>query len=230
MRIFSKLALATGGALVLSLGASVMVQAQDATTTTTPTPVEKSPAEQAKEARERAKLLREDAMKKVEEARKLAKETKATKLEDTKLRICKARESNVNKLMERISQRGDKHLQLVDKTLERVQKYKTDKSLTVANYEALLADAAAKKAAALAAVQAVKTGQVEFKCDGTDPKGAAAVFKELMTKQTEALKAYHASAIDLLKAVKQSQGASTPTTPTPPPATPTPATNTQGVN
>lgn len=237
MRVISKLALATGGALVLSLGATVMVQAQETTTpapTPVPAPSEKTPSERAKEARERAKQLQAEAKKRVEDARAKSKETRETRLTENKLRICKNREAGVNRLMNRMSSRGEKQAAMIDKTLERVQAYTTDKNLAVAGYDSLLADANAKKAAVLAAVEAVKNGQAEFKCDGTDPKGAASVFKELMAKQTEAIKAYRASVIALLKAVKQSQSGTAPApapapAPTPAPATP-PAANTEGDN
>ena len=235
MKLFSKFSLAIGAALVLSLGASVMVQAQETTEPApapSPAPGGRPTSERGAEARERAKQLQAEAKKRVEEARTRSKEVRETKLPENKLRICKAREAGVNRLMSRISTRGDKQSAMIDKTLERVQAYKTANNLTVPAYDSLLADATAKKAAVLAAVEAVKSGQTEFKCDGTDPKGAASVFKELMNKQTEAIKAYRASVIALLKAVKQSQAGTAPApapAPTPTPTTP-PAANTEGDN
>lgn len=226
MHTIPKLAAISLTALVAVFAATTVTQAQETVTPPAPMPAEQAPSEQAKQARERAKQLQEEAKKRVEAAKQRAEE-RSGKLADTKLRICKNRESNVNNLMDRITTRGEKQLELIDKIVERTQKYKTDKNLTVANYDTLLAAANAKKVAAQAAAEAVEAGKVAFKCDGTDPKGNAAVFKQLMQGQVEAIKAYRSSAIELLKAVKQSQASSPAPTPAPAPA---PAPNTEEEN
>lgn len=235
MRLLSRTALATGSALVLMLTAVPLANAQDGTSGGSSTPVDTSTPEKAEKAKQRAEQAKQQAEQRMKDAQEKAqkmreeaqkrkeerKEDRQGKLDEKKQTICKNREKNITGLMTRLNTRGQKHLDLISAIATRAQAYKTDKNLTVEGYETLLADVAAKKTAAQAAVDAVKAAQPEFKCDGTDPKGAADVFKELMKAQNEALKAYKQSVIKLLVAVKQSQGGTKTPAPAPSPS-PTP--------
>ncbi len=107
--------------------------------------------------------------------------------------------------MTRIGDRGQKQIELVNTIATRVEAYKVDKQLTVAGYDALLAEVNARKAAAVTVVDAAKAAKVEFKCDGTDPKGAASTFKDGLKLQNEAIKAYRDAVKNMLVAVKQAQ-------------------------
>lgn len=219
MRIVSKVMLATGGALIVSAVAIPMANAQESSGDVTSTGVDSSRIEKMKQDAEKRKQAAEqrkqEALARVEKLRAEAEDRKAArqgKLEGRKLEVCKRREAKVNELMGRISARGEKYASLIATMTERVEAYKESKDLTVANYDALLAEVETKKAAAVAAVEAVKSAQAEFKCDGSDPKGSAAIFKELMKAQNEALKSYKESVVKLLVAVKQSQGDKTDAT------------------
>lgn len=149
-------------------------------------------------ARQAAKERRQELQQKVAERREGLK----TRLEATKLRSCQNREKAIGNIMTRMSDRGQKHLDLFDTISERVQKFYTDKSLSLSNYDALLADVVAKKAAAQAAIDETKSTTVSFKCDGDDPKGAAEVFKGSLKDQKEALKAYRTAVKNLIVGVK----------------------------
>lgn len=268
MRVLSRVALATGGALILSFAAVPLVNAQTAPSPTTPpatppatspTPPATNPDERVKKELEKAKERAEKEAEKAKEkatkdAERLKKEAEKASRDTSRLaEKCKAQEARIKSLMTRLNTRGQKQLDVVTTISTRVQAFKTDKNLNVPNYDALVADVAAKKVAAQAAVDALKTAQITFKCDGTDPKGSASAFQEKMKAQHAAIRAYLTSVKHLLKAVKQAVGdkhgspAPTPSpTPTTPPVTPptpttpptppsinpmpTPAPNTEGGN
>jgi hypothetical protein len=168
-----------------------------------------TPSQHREDARKHAGEIREKAegfKAKAEERQKQNKEHAGKRLEANKLRVCEKRETIINKLMVKIGDRGQKHFDLITKISDRVQAYKIDKNLTVADYDALVAAVATQKTAAQTAVDAAKSVQASFKCDGSDPVGAASTFKDAMKTRNQALKAYRDSVIDLLKAVKHSQG------------------------
>lgn len=127
------------------------------------------------------------------------------RLEGHKLKVCQQREKKVTNIMSRIGDRGQKHIDLFTKISERTQKFYADKGLSASNYDALVADVAAKKAAAQAAVDSTKSTVVEFKCDSDNPRGAAAHFKQSKADQNEALKAYKTSVKNLIVGVKSSK-------------------------
>jgi hypothetical protein len=135
----------------------------------------------------------------------------ATKLADAKLKACQNRETAINNIMGRIADRGQKQLDLFSTIATRVETFYTDKGKTLGNYDALVADVTAKKAAAQTEVDAVKASSVTFKCDGTDPKGAAASFKDGLKAEIDALKAYKTSVKNLIVGVKSVQGSTTST-------------------
>lgn len=135
----------------------------------------------------------------------------ATKLADAKLKACQNREKAINNIMGRISDRGQKQLDLFSSIATKTETFYTDKGKTLSNYDALVADVTAKKAAAQTEVDAVKAGSVTFACDGTDPKGAVASFKETLKGEIEALKAYKTAVKNLIVGVKSVQGTTSST-------------------
>lgn len=217
MRMISRLALATGGALLLSLlvvpQAQAVSDAEAADSTSsqsgTTSETERKTREQLKaeaekrmaEAKARAAEIRAKA-----EENKAKRELAAQKLDAAKQRICEKRQTVITNVMTRMNNRGQKHLDLISAVSTKVQEFKNSKNLTVENYDTLLAAVESSKATAQAAVDAVKNTQVEFKCDGTDPKGTASSFKEAVKAQNDALKAYRDAVKDLIKAVRQANG------------------------
>jgi hypothetical protein len=124
------------------------------------------------------------------------------RLADTKLKVCQLHEQIINNRMQRTAQRGARHLERMGTLAERIEVFATKSGKTVANYDALVADVSAKKTAAQAAVDKVKSDSASFKCDGSDPKGLGVAFKADVKAQAQALKDYKSSIQNLLKAVK----------------------------
>jgi iron-sulfur cluster repair protein YtfE (RIC family) len=134
------------------------------------------------------------------------REAVQTRLADAKLRSCQNREKAITNIMARLSDRGQKQVDLFSTIAERTEKFYADKGKTLANYDALVADVAAKKTAAQATVDNVKSTSVEFTCGGDNPKGVASTFKDNLKTEIGALKAYKASVKNLIVGVKSVQG------------------------
>ncbi len=138
-----------------------------------------------------------------------ASDTAGTKLPEVKLKVCQIREKSIDNIMSRIAERGQKQLDLFTTIATRVETFYTTKGKTLSNYDALVADVNAKKAAAQAAVDQVKSDKANFKCDGTDPKGAADSFKNDLKLEISALKDYRTSIKNLIVGVKSVQSTTT---------------------
>lgn len=131
-----------------------------------------------------------------------AQEAAQARLEGAKLRACENREKVVNNILDRIANRGERRLSVYSAIADRVQDFYVKKNLSLSNYEELVADVNAKKAVAQTTVDEIKADEVDFACDGSDPKGAAAGFKEDLKAEIKALHAYQQSIKDLIVAVK----------------------------
>lgn len=140
------------------------------------------------------------------------KEAARERLAGAKLKACQNRERNIVNIMTRIADRGQKQVDLFSKIADRTEAFYTNKGKTLSNYGALVAAVASTKASAQAAVQATKTAASAFTCDGTDPKGTAAAFKESLQTQHEALQAYKTAVKHLIVGVKSVQGSATSST------------------
>ncbi len=130
------------------------------------------------------------------------KEQLKERLDDAHRKLCEAREKNIQNTMSRLSNRGQKQIDLYSGIATRVENFYTAKKLSISNYDALVADVNAKKAAAQSAVEAVKSATPNFHCDKDDPKGVAGDFKAKVNARNAALKAYRESVRNLIKAVK----------------------------
>lgn len=162
----------------------------------------------------RAQEAQQNAQQRQETAQTNAtdrKEAAQTRLADAKLKACENRQKAITNIMYRLADRGQKQLDVFSTIAERTEKFYADKGKTLSNYDTLVADVNANKIVAQAAVDAVKANSITFKCDGTDPKGVAASFKEALKTEIEALKAYKTSVKNLIVGVKSVQGSTTST-------------------
>lgn len=184
-------AFALAATIVLATVVPALVNAQESETP------EKTRASQRKEAAQ-ANLAEKKAQN---EAR----------LEEKKLEICKKREANVNKKMSNIVRRAEKQLGVFTKISDRTKTFYAEKNRTLANYDALIAEVDAKKLAAESALGALKVNNVEFKCDGTDPKGAGASFRESQKTVIAAMKEYKSAVKNLIVGVKSANAENTST-------------------
>jgi hypothetical protein len=133
------------------------------------------------------------------------KQAAQAKLNEARLKACQKREKNIKNIMTRITNRGTKQLDVFTRISDRTQKFYKEKGKTLSNYDALVSDVNARKAAAAAAVEAARTAGAGFKCDGDDPKGAAGSFKESRKAQKAALKEYKTAVKKLVAGSKSAQ-------------------------
>ncbi len=124
---------------------------------------------------------------------------------EAKLKACQKRETVINNSLSRMSDRGQKQLDLFTSIATKTKAFYVAKGKTLSNYDALVAVVNAKQAAAQAAVNAIKATSVTFKCDGSDPKGVASSFKEQLKSEIAALKEYKTAVKNLIKGVKSVQ-------------------------
>ena len=135
-----------------------------------------------------------------------------TRLAATKLKVCQLREKSIDNIMSRIAERGQKHIDLFTTIATKTETFYTTKGKTLSNYDALVADVNAKKAAAQTAVDTVKADSANFKCDGTDPHGEAAAFKADLKLEISALQDYRTSVKNLIIGFKSVQGTTSSST------------------
>ena len=129
-----------------------------------------------------------------------------TRLADAKLRACQKRQTAITNIMMRIAHRGQKQLDLFSTIAERTETFYTNKGKTLSDYDALVADVAAKKAAAQTMVDTIKSTSTTFDCSGDDPKGFVNAFLESLKNEITALKDYKTSVKNLIVGVKSVQG------------------------
>lgn len=156
----------------------------------------------------------ETANTETQDKRATAEDKKAnaeTHLTTVKLKVCQNREKAITNIMARISDRGQKRVDLFSTIAERTETFYTNKGKTLSSYDSLVADVAAKKADAQTAVNTTKSAAAEFTCDSTNPKGIAATFKTDLHAQNDALKAYKTAVKNLIVGVKSVQGSTTST-------------------
>lgn len=197
------------GLLAVAVVASVLAVApltvRAETTDTTTNQTSDATMEHRETMQKEAEARREAAQAKIDEA-KTRVEAAKTRLQDAKLRACEKRQTVIANIMKRISDRGQKQIDLFSGIAERTQAFYEKKGKTLANYDALVADVDAKKTAAEKAVAMVTSQGADFKCDSDDPKGVATGFKDHHTHVIAALKAYKTSVKNLIVGVKSVQG------------------------
>ncbi len=151
--------------------------------------------EQRKEAAEKR---REDAKQELENQREDAKQ-----LGERFKKACENRRESFKNRLENMATRSEKFIGVLDKIVERVKEFKDTKGLTVANYDALIADIEAKKLVVhdLQELQKQKA-EADFSCERDAAKESVGVFGDLLHQQIDALKDYKTSVKNLIVAVK----------------------------
>ena len=180
---------------------------QSSTSTSTKTE-DNSTTRDARRAAEQATKDRRDAAEQELKDRKAAAKER---LSEDKLKICEKRQSNINDRSTKIAERAAKHLAVFDKIAERVKTFYVNKGNTLDNYDALVAEVDAKRAAAQSAVDSLSGLKSTFNCNDAEPKLAIEGFKSAMTEAQTALKEYRTAIKDLIVGVKSVNSTETKT-------------------
>ena len=165
---------------------------------------EQSQSTQAAQAQQREQQRAE-----LQSQRQERKETNEARLDAAKLQVCQRREKHIQNIMSRIADRGNRQLEVFTTISDRVQAFYVSKGNVLSNYDELVANVAAKKTAAQAAVDTVKNTDVTFKCDNPDPKAVPQAFQGNVKTMNAALKDYKTAVKDLIVGVKSVQSTTT---------------------
>lgn len=132
------------------------------------------------------------------------------RLTDAKLKACQARENAIKTRFERLNLLVTTMEEKFDAIAGRVEEYYTAKVVpggkTVANYDSLVADIAAKKAAVSTVLTKAQNDIAGFSCDEADPKAQMTTYRLDMQGVIQELKDYRTSIKDLIVAVHSVTG------------------------
>lgn len=135
-----------------------------------------------------------------EDRREVAKE----KLKDAKLRVCKDRQENVNKIMGRVVDRSQAQVERITKVADKVKAFYVKQGNVLENYDVLVAEVDAKKVVAEAAVATLEK-KPTFSCESEGPKSDIADFNSDRLKKKTAIDDYRKSVKALAAGIKSVQ-------------------------
>ncbi len=158
-------------------------------------------AQQAQQTVQQAEQHQETGQAQVQERREAAQ----GRLNEATMKACEKREKAIKNIMTHLPRRGERQLDVFTKISDRTQAFYEKKGRTLSNYDALVKEVDAKKAAAETAVGAVRNSSTTFECDGENPKGVVNSFKQSLRAQNAALKDYKTAVKNLIVGVKSVQ-------------------------
>jgi len=178
---------------VMAIGSTVSAETSDQ--------YKQRPASMLSEEQQQAVKERKAALQEKFEA---AKETRQNKLEDKRLEMCEKRQTKINGILSHGTDQSRKHLAVFQKIEERVKQFYANKSLSSEGYDAAVANADEKEAAAIAAIEA--STETTFDCANADGAKPGDAVRELMKSRHAALKEYRTAIKDLILVVKKGHG------------------------
>lgn len=148
-------------------------------------------------------LLIEKKRQELKDRLQTKREEVKEKLSDKRLMVCEKHETNINKVVQASKTRAGKVLERLQNVEKRVREYYTNKSVDVANFDALSSDIDSKEAAAVAAIEVV--GSTQFSCGDDDATNPGSVVKTAVKAEHSALKDYRDAIRELVKAIIKAQ-------------------------
>jgi hypothetical protein len=121
---------------------------------------------------------------------------------------CEARKTNLTKRMDNAVRQAQNHKAVFDKTYQRVKDFHDNKQLSVDNYDTLVANVDVAQADAAASISALQSLDVSVDCTSQTVADSVSTFQQAVKSTRDSLKAYRATIVELIKALK---GASTAT-------------------
>lgn len=128
-----------------------------------------------------------------------------------KVKVCQVHEKTIEKRFSNLSELVKKMVSKFDAISTRVQMRYTERLVpagkTINNYDDLLTDITAKKAAVDTALSSAQATSENFSCDASsDPKGQITTYREDMQSVKDALRDYRKSIRNLIVAVATASG------------------------
>lgn len=131
-----------------------------------------------------------------------AKEAKREAQKEKRQQFCERRKAKLLTTLGRISSRGERQLEFIDKVVTLVKTYYEKNNLEVEGYDALLADIAAKRPSAASAVDDLEKIDTSIDCTAEQPGKKLGVFRGGFQKKHTSMQAYRQSVKKLVLAVK----------------------------
>lgn len=129
------------------------------------------------------------------------------KLNDAKRKICDNHVKQINTVMGNMNDRRQKAFDHITKVYDAVKTFYTDKGLSSADYDNLVASVEAAKTAASSSKD-TQLAVPTINCTGDQPKADIADFKAKRTSSIDAMQTYRQSVKELIKSVKEAVKAS----------------------
>lgn len=163
----------------------------------------------AEDLKAKLKTQKDDRMANMEQARADLKE----RLSDLKKKICEKHQDRINTLISGMNKRRQNVFDRITKASDAVQAFYTEKSLSVENYDEILAKVTAAKEAAETAMSNQKEAET-LNCSSDQPRADMSVFKEVRSTSVDAMRLYRDTVKELVAAVKEAAAAAKTTTET----------------
>jgi len=127
------------------------------------------------------------------------------RLDQAKLRLCQVREKVITNRSSKMVQHANRLMTVFDSIATRIQNYYLTRLVprgkTLPNYDALILNIQNKKNAINPLLETAQSDVNNFNCEGDDPKGQLALFRQDMKAVIAALKAYKTAVKNLIVAV-----------------------------
>jgi hypothetical protein len=137
-------------------------------------------------------------------------ERSPTKLEESRMRLCRIRENMVAKRMDRLEAFVDNMIAKFDAITARVKAFYSTrvvaKDMEVEGYDQLVSDVDTAKIAVQTAFNEAKSAGDTFTCEGDNPNETLRMYHENMRGVKDALKTYRTSVRNLITAVHSVAG------------------------
>lgn len=189
--------------LVLVLAVAPQIFAQDVETYETETTQETQPT-QPTQPQKPSRVTAENE-------REVRQEVRREKLNEKKIAVCENRQEKINAAMVKMVDRSQKHFDRITNIYEISTSFYTQKGLTVAGYETLIANVEAAKAAASAANEYLSAAP-KLLCESDGPQADLQAFRNARLDKVKAFNAYRDDVKTLVKAIRDVAKAAEPTT------------------
>jgi hypothetical protein len=154
--------------------------------------------EYAQKLRERLDQKKADRMKAIEDK----KAELRVRLDAKKQEICQKHQDRINRIIGNMGDRRMRASYRISEIQLAIQEFYTEKKLTVAGYDDLVAAADAAQAAAETSMKA-QLQAPRLDCDGTQPRADMYDFREKRSASIDAMKEYRDAVKELGKAVRE---------------------------
>jgi hypothetical protein len=128
------------------------------------------------------------------------------KLTNAKLQACQNRAAAISKHLTNSTKAATNLEGKFAAIATKAEQFKTDKNVTVPNYDQLVADVTAKKTSVDTAVAAAQTAASTFSCTSDGPKAQLQAFVSGMDAVRQTLKDYRDAVRNLIQGIRQANG------------------------